>query len=97
MLLYRTQHSDDWMPEYDCDRFSLHLQCTTATCGEIVVMAGRTIFEEFFEETENGWEQWAESLLVPKTIYPAPPMFRAPPNTPHNVADQLQLETRKNR
>lgn len=91
MLHYRTQHSEDWSPEYDCDRFSLHLQCTTDACGEIVVMAGRTVYEEFYDETENGWNQWGESLLVPKTVYPAPPMFRIPPNTPDEVAGQLGL------
>jgi hypothetical protein len=54
-------------------------------------MAGRTAYEEFFDETENGWEQWGESLLLPKTIYPPPPMFPIPPNTPDKVADQLRL------
>ena len=91
LKLYRDNHPGDWAPEYDCDRFSLHLLCTNPSCGEIVIMAGQTEYMEDVDDFGNGPEQYGESILLPKTVFPAPPLFAIPPNAPDAVRKQLAL------
>lgn len=81
-----SQHPN-WEPEWDQERFSLHLTCDKSDCGEVSVVSGDTIVTPSYEEDFPAW-RWV-SLLRPQAIYPAPPIIAAPEEVPQNVRDEL--------
>lgn len=83
-------HSD-FEPEWIDSRWVAQLSCDETVCGEIVTLAGDTETVEF-EIDEDGFHGWAqEEALRPRSVFPAPPLFRIPTDVPSKVAEQLRL------
>lgn len=82
-------------PEWDTDllteNFSMHLKCVSAACGQIVVVGGAVVVDEVHFEDEDGYNSKYETMLAPSSMYPAPPLFKVPANTPAPVQSQLKL------
>jgi Domain of unknown function (DUF4145) len=79
---------EDWEPSWISERFTMFLKCDVATCGEVVVVSGSTSVEEVDDE-EFG--PALESLLIPTSMAPPPPIIQVPEKTPKAVKDELQL------
>lgn len=78
----------DWEPEWITERFIFSMACGIPSCGEIVSVSGETMVEEV-EDEEHGWA--LESMLYPRAIYPAPPIFSVPHKLPSSVEKELSL------
>jgi hypothetical protein len=78
----------DWDPEWVDKRFMLMLACGASKCGEMVVVSGDTEIQQIQDE-EFGWT--LESLLRPRSMFPAPPVIKFPEKMPPDVAKELSL------
>ena len=79
---------DAWDPEWVSERFILMLKCSIAKCGELVAVSGETSVEQVDDE-EFGYVY--ESMLRPKSMYPAPHIVQLPTDTPRWVKNELEL------
>lgn len=69
------EHShSDWEPEWITERFSCFLVCDKASCGEIVVVAGRSSHSYHVQYDEYIGEevQFHGHYYAPMSMYPAP-------------------------
>lgn len=80
---------DGWEPDWTQERFMLALKCGISKCGEIVCVIGETT-QEPMDMEEDGYFSYA-SRLIPKSMYPAPPIIKFPDNMPDEVARELEL------
>lgn len=87
------QHQrDEWEPEWIKERFSVFFQCSVPSCGEIVVVVGDTETVSGYEEDESGESTPTyDSVFVPRAMFPAPPIFPIPKETPEAVAVEIKL------
>jgi hypothetical protein len=69
------------------ERFSLLLECSVGTCGELVVVSGDTFVDE--EEDEEFRRVWM-SQLRPRSIFPAPYIIELPQEVPDAVRRELE-------
>jgi hypothetical protein len=79
---------NDWEPDWNTERFVMLLKCSAPKCGELVAVSGRTSVEQVDDE-EHGWA--FESLLVPVSMSPPPPIIHLPEKTPDAVRNELNL------
>lgn len=68
------------------------MRCDESGCGEIVAIAGDTDLISTFVDEPDGYRGWGyEEVLQPRAVFPAPPLFRAPKDTPSRVRHQIEL------
>lgn len=82
------QSHQEWDPDWTTERFAMLLQCNASKCGELVAVSGNTSVEQVDDE-EQGWTY--ESLLVPRSMSPPPPIIQVPEKTPDTVHNELKL------
>lgn len=78
---------EDHEPDWDRERFCLELKCDEATCGEISFAVGDTVAERYYDEEFNT-DVW-ESLLRPRSFFPAPPIIDVPKQLPREILSEL--------
>jgi hypothetical protein len=82
-------HSHEaWEPDWVSERFTLFLKCSVSKCGEFVAVSGDTSVEQV-EDEELGYVY--ESLLRPKSMFPAPRIIELPEGTPVEVVKEIDL------
>ena len=84
---------DGWEPDWIQHRFIGMLKCSRTQCGDIVIIAGDTVSEEYYEPDPsnpyNYIDYGVETRLRPRYVLPAPALFRMPPDTPEDVRDEI--------
>jgi hypothetical protein len=83
----RARSHDDWDPSWVQERFTLLLECSVGTCGELVVVSGDTVPAE--EEDEEFGRAWI-SQLKPRSMFPAPYVIELPQEIPDTVRRELE-------
>lgn len=84
----RRGHShEDWDPTWIEERFTLLLECSASSCGELVVVSGDTVLDQV--EDEDGRWVWA-SQLRPRSMFPAPYIIELPREVPDAVRYELE-------
>lgn len=63
----------DWEPDWSTQRFVCFLECGNNSCNEVIAVSGETGTQEEFIEEVNTWGM--VSTLLPKSLFPAPPMI----------------------
>lgn len=89
----RSSHShEDFEPDWVEQRFIARLVCDEKKCGEIVAMAGDTELVEMYSDDEEEYKGWyLASVLRPRCVFPAPPLFRIPKGVPQAVRRELLI------
>lgn len=82
------EKDNDWEPEWTEERFSAFLECDEKACGEMVVVSGDTAVVPAWDDD---YGQVLASVVKPRSMTPAPPLFVLPPSLPKKVVSQLQL------
>lgn len=83
----RARSHEDWDPTWVEERFTLLLECSASSCGELVVVSGDTVVDE--EEDEEWGRVWA-SQLRPRSMFPAPYIIEVPKEVPRSVQHELE-------
>ncbi|MGJ4953308.1 DUF4145 domain-containing protein [Bradyrhizobium sp. HKCCYLS20291] len=83
----RARSHEDWEPDWVDQRFVLLLECSSSSCGELVVVSGDTVFGE--EDDEELGRIWA-SQLRPRSMFPAPYIIELPKEVPDSVRRELE-------
>ncbi len=86
-LSKRARSHEDWDPSWVEERFTLLMDCSASTCGELVVVSGDTVVEEVYDE-EFG-SAWV-SQLRPRSMFPAPYIIELPKEIPDSVRKELE-------
>ncbi|MDE0341653.1 MAG: DUF4145 domain-containing protein [Deltaproteobacteria bacterium] len=81
------QQDDSWEPDWITKRFSAHLVCNRAKCGEVSLMIGDLPMVEYLD-SEFGWG--LQEVYAPKAIFPTPLLFPMPNDTPRDVKEVLR-------
>lgn len=79
---------NDWEPDWTVERFAAALKCSIAKCGEMVMVIGDTVVEQVQDE-EFGVT--LESMIRPRSMFPAPYIIKLPENMPGPVESELAL------
>ncbi|WP_316214056.1 hypothetical protein [Bradyrhizobium sp. SZCCHNR2032] len=83
----RAASHDNWEPDWIENRFTLLLECSVATCGELVVVSGDTVQDE--EDDEDYHRRWVPHLR-PRSMFPAPYIVELPKELPDTVRRELE-------
>jgi hypothetical protein len=85
----KAAHSDEnWEPDWVEERFMMMLKCSIAKCGALATVIGDTTIEQV-QDDEFGWT--LESMLRPRSMFPAPHIIKFPEKMPIEVKDELEL------
>jgi hypothetical protein len=76
-----------WEPEWTEERFSALMECSSAACGELVVVSGDT---EINEQADQDYGRVWASHLRPRSIFPAPHVIALPLEIPGEIEKELQ-------
>jgi uncharacterized protein DUF4145 len=84
----KKEHSDDaWEPDWIRERFVFAMQCSLASCGEVVIVAGDTQIDQVVQE-DGGWGY--EQMLRPRAMFPGPPIITLPSDLPSEVDSDVK-------
>jgi hypothetical protein len=83
---YAIPEGGGYSPDDDWGQFTLMLQCSVRTCGEVVSVVGT--YQAEVVHKQNG--TFAEKRLKPTFMYPGPSLCLMPDDTPDAVRDALE-------
>ena len=79
---------DAWEPEWIEGVFAATARCVSPLCGQFLALSGSYRVEEGHDVIRH--EQHYFEVLEPTVVYPAPPLFPIPAETPQNVEDAVK-------
>lgn len=87
----KNEHSHDaWEPSWISKRFSVHMRCSDAKCGEGVVVAGSSQCDIDYNYGYDGQTEIEEyNIYCPEIIHPSPCVISVPDETPEDIRKEL--------
>ena len=85
----RKEHArDEWEPDWIQERFTDMLQCSNATCEELVAVSGHTRNSwDYFHGPDGETETDLTTFLVPTGFDPAPLIIEIPSKVPDDIKE----------
>lgn len=79
------KHNDEHDQDHENGVFHVSLECTRPTCGESIVIIGKSLMDEAYEQGEDGWERDYVTYFKPQYFVPPLQIFKIPNSTPDAV------------
>lgn len=83
------KHNPDHDQDHEMGVFHASLECTRPSCGETIVVVGRTREDEIYAEGEDGYDREYVTYCTPQYFIPPLEIFKIPGATPHSVKESI--------
>jgi hypothetical protein len=85
----RQHREEGYHPYNDVTRFACLLQCDAFSCGEVVAVSGDITHDVDIQYDEDGAQEHYRPEYLPRSMFPAPPVFRLSDQLPKHCAEHL--------